>query len=472
MSAASSRTEWFASLPGGDDTIVAVATPPGRSAIAVVRVSGSAAHEIGRRILTPWCDRPRKTYLAALHHPIDSRLLDRALVTVFAGPRSYTGENMLEIGVHGGHVTPALSVGAVLAAGARLAQPGEFTRRAVANGKLDLLQAEAVADLVNADTAAMQTAALSQVNGTLSRRISVLREGILELEALIAYEIDFPEEDHGPVPEARVETAERTLLVALDELLATRRVAELARSGAPVVLAGGPNVGKSSLFNAMVGSARALVTDVPGTTRDALESLLDVTGLPVRLIDTAGLRDSTDPVEHLGIELAERRISEAAVVLVCGDASASMVRVMERVRRLVDSPLLAVRTKNDLCESSLTHDGLEALATREGVELIRTSARTGEGLSQLTTAIANLLRHQLSPEGMEVPLLTRERHGTAVSRARDEIVAFGRARRAGMPGVIAAVHLRSAVAALEELIGSVTSEDVLGRVFSSFCVGK
>ena len=294
------------SLPGADDTIAAIATAPGRGALATVRVSGADAHGIARRVLTPWPEAERVATLARCRHPRTGERLDQAVVTVYAAPRSFTGEPMVELSTHGGHLVPATVLAALLAAGARQALPGEFTRRAVLNGKLDLLQAEAVADLVDARSHAMQRAAIEQLDGGLSRRILALRDALLDLEALIAYDIDFPEEDEGPVSRERVARAIADARAAIEALLATAPAGELVRDGALVVIAGEPNAGKSSLFNALLGESRAIVTELPGTTLDALEAVVDTGRWPLRLVDTAGLREAGDIVERLGIEVSER----------------------------------------------------------------------------------------------------------------------------------------------------------------------
>jgi tRNA modification GTPase len=321
-------------LPGAEDTIAAIATPSGRGALAVVRLSGPAAHAIGARVLEPWRATPRLAYRAILRHPDSGVVVEHPVVTVYAGPKSYTGEDSVELSVHGGAVAPAVTLAALFAAGARQALPGEFTRRAVAHGKLDVLQAEAVADAVDARSRAMFTAAQAQLEGGLSRRIAALRDAILHVEALIAYDIDFPEEDEGPVDEERVLDAVQRARSAVDTLLATAETGEMVRSGATVVIAGAPNTGKSSLFNALVGDARAIVTEIPGTTRDAIEAVIDVGRWPVRLIDTAGLRATDDVVERLGIEVSERWLARADLVLACGDSAGSLETAVERVGEL------------------------------------------------------------------------------------------------------------------------------------------
>jgi len=332
---------------------------------------------------------------------------------------------------------------------------------------MDILQAEAVADLVDARSRAMHRVALAQLEGGLSRRIETLRESILHLEALIAYDIDFPEEDDGPMDPERIRTAIGDVERALDTLLATARMGELYRGGALVVIAGAPNAGKSSLFNALLGSARAIVTPVPGTTRDAIEALLDLGPWPVRLVDTAGLRESTDVVEQLGIEVSERYLGDADVVLACGESAATLAATVGRVRALTDAAVLPVRTKVDLAAER--HSCLPAAVGHA----VAVSAHSGTGLDVLAERLTALLTGRHGACRPDAPLLTRERHRRAVRQARDEVAAFARAWEAdAVPATVAAVHLRTAIGALEELVGLVDVEEVLDRVFASFCVGK
>lgn len=453
------------------DTIVAQATAAGRGALAVVRLSGAHAHDIGRAIIERWPDAPRVATLSTIHDRAGARL-DEALVIRYDAPASYTGEDAIEIISHGGPVVPVTVIGAALAAGARMAEPGEFTRRALLNGKMDVLQAEATADLVAARSRAAQRVALSQLQGGLSRHIGGLRERLLELEALIAYDIDFPEEDDGPIAPERVAASATQLHEQLFSLLATARSGEIVRDGAVVVLAGVPNAGKSSLFNALVGETRAIVTDIPGTTRDAIESVIDLPHWPVRLVDTAGLRETRDSVERLGVEVSESYLAKSDVVLACG-ANADELRAAARViERKTKAPVILIWTKCDLgtSEPRLVANVKRELSARE---VIPASATTGAGVADLLRCLDELLTNEAGPSDSNAPLLTQERHRATVARALAEVDSFRHALFDDkLPATIAAVHLHEAGRWLEELIGIVDVEHVLDEVFRRFCVGK
>lgn len=447
--------------PAAPDTIVAVATPPGRGAIAVLRLSGPDAFAIAARHVASWPPEPRLVHLSDII--ADDKKLDHALVTFFPAPNSFTGEDTVEISTHGGWLVPASIAAALTLSGARQATPGEFTRRAVLNGKLDVLQAEAIADLIDAGSHAMQKTALAQLDGGLSRRLVELREQLIGIEALLAYDVDFPDEDDGPIAPGRIEDATAAVLRSLSSLLATAPAGELIRDGALVVIAGPPNAGKSSLFNALLGRSRAIVTEIPGTTRDALEAVIDTGRWPIRLVDTAGLRETEDQLERLGIEVSERYLSAADLVLACADQAAVLTRIGEVVRRHTHASVLPVRTKADLVSDS---------DQSAGQEVLWTSAQTGDGLPSLISAIDRAIDEQ-HPVGADAPMLTRARHRRAIETAYSETRDFERAwKDEGLPATIAAVHLRTAVVALEELVGSIEIEDVLDRLFSSFCVGK
>lgn len=455
-----------------NDTIAALSTPAGRGAIAIVRLSGGDAHRLASRVVQPWPSAPRRVILCTLRDERDGRVLDRALVTRFDAPHSYTGEPMVELACHGGVAVSAAVLEQMVFLGARLAEAGEFSQRAVLNGKMDLLQAEAVGDLVDARTHALRRVALAQLDGGLSRVLNDLRDRAIHIEALLAYDIDFPEEDDGPVSRATIGTAAREAQLAIDRLLTTVPLGEVARDGALVVIAGPPNAGKSSLFNALLGQTRAIVTDVPGTTRDAIEARVESEHWPLRLIDTAGLRDTSEVVERLGIEVSERYVHEAHLVLVCAETRAALRAALARLNGMGSAPRVAVVTKSDQPRASDdVHE--DARAVDGAVSLVEVSAATREGLDGLLAEVHRVLARSVGDVDSELPIVTRARHRVALEEARVELDHFLTLwETRWVPVSVAAIHVRSATHALDDLIGSVDVEDVLERVFRTFCVGK
>jgi len=418
----------------------------------LIRLSGAGAFSLAARCLEPFHPSPPRTvFRARLAHPESRDSVDDVLAACFPAPHSYTGEDVVEISTHGGLVVPAAAVAALVAAGARPAEPGEFTRRAVLNGKMDLLQAEATADLIDAGSPVQRRRALQQLERGLSNRLTALRAEILELEALIAYDIDFPEEDEGPVSEATVRRAWCVVRDRVADLLQTAPEGERLREGALLVIAGRPNAGKSSLFNALLGAERAIVTEIPGTTRDAIEAYAVIDGFPFRLVDTAGLRDSEERIERLGIEVSRKYLAAADLVLFCEERDDP-----ERNAFLahVQAPVVTVRTKVDVSGEA-------------GVSVV-----TGAGIAELRRRLAEVAFGKLLALGDVEPVVTRARHRAALERALEELERFWTARQSGIDAAAAATHLRAAVAALDDLIGAITAEDVLDRVFAAFCVGK
>ena len=438
------------------DPIAALATPPGRSALAVIRLSGRGTFAVARRVVQGFRTEPARTARLATFRAPDGAPIDRGLYIAFPAPASYTGEDMVELSCHGGLAVPARLLTALQTAGARPAHPGEFTRRAVLNGKLDLVQAEAVGDLIDATTPAQSRVALGQLEGGLSRRLQELRDHLVELQALLGYDIDFPGEDDGPVSPARIAAALDQAARHVDRLLATGPWGERLREGALVVFAGRPNAGKSSLFNALVGSERALVTEIPGTTRDAIEAPADFVGWPVRLVDTAGLQDAADRIERLGIEVSRRYLAAADLVLLCAEAGRPLGSDEATVAD--DRPGLVVRTKVDLAPASAGE--------------LAVSCVSGAGLDVLRRAVAErIFGDRVSLADLE-PALTRERHRDALARARAALEDARPHLGSGGDAVLVAHHVRRATLALDELVGAVDVEEVLARVFASFCVGK
>jgi tRNA modification GTPase len=438
------------------DPIAALATPPGRSALAVVRLSGSGAFGVAARVIRNFSPEPaRRATLAEFQEP-EGQLIDRGIYVAYPGPHSYTGEDLVELSCHGGLLVPSRLLSALHSAGARAAAPGEFTRRAVLNGKLDLVQAEAVGDLIDATAPLQAAAALRQLEGGLSRRLDRLRESLIEVQALLSYDIDFPEEDEGPISPARISGEIEAVSSQIRQLIASSPSAERLREGALLVFAGRPNAGKSSLFNALLGSERALVTDVPGTTRDAIEAHTDFLGWPVRLADTAGLWEAPEQVDRLGVQVSRRYLSAADLVLLCVEAGRGLGEDEAAITR--ERPVLLIRTKADL--------------TSQHGEGLPVSAVTGEGLETLRRCAADrVFSERIALADLE-PALTRERHRVALSRAQSALAASLPHLGRGGDAVLAAHHIREASAALDELLGAVDLEEVLDRVFGSFCVGK
>lgn len=452
------------------DTIVAQATPPGVSALAIVRMSGPEAHRIAR-VLAPDLDCTGATgrMVCRLLDPDTGEAIDEALVHVFTGPASYTGEDSVEFSTHGSELVPPWVVDACVRAGARLAEAGEFTRRAYLQGKLDLVQAEAVIDLIESRAPAQHRAAMEHLDRALSARLAAVRQDLVSLEASLVHHLDFPEEDDPPIPVSEIAAQGQKVVQALSDLLASAPEGELLRSGAKTVLAGRPNSGKSSLFNALVGRDRAIVTEVPGTTRDAIEAHLAIEGFPFLLVDTAGLREGADTVERLGIEVAERYLAAADLVLLCvegGDAEG----LLNVIGELTKAPVLVVYTKSDLHAASDSARN----ATVSGVAhyaSVSVSSVTGSGLGELKNLMTERVFPRLREETRATPLV-RRRQVSGVRRALAEVEAFVSALSGGVPAEMAATHLRPAETALEELLGIISQEDVLDHVFRQFCVGK
>jgi tRNA modification GTPase len=436
--------------PVAQDTIAAIATPPGRGGIGVVRISGPKVPEISSLVVGS-LPAPREARFARFRNARGEEI-DEGLALYFPAPHSYTGEAVLELQGHGGPVVMQTLLRACLDAGARLAEPGEYTRRAFLNGRLDLAQAEAVADLIEASSEQAARAALRSLSGEFSAAVQALASRLVELRALTEAMLDFPEEEVDVVH--RTDAASRLGNVgkALDEVLARSREGSLLRSGIHVVLAGRPNVGKSSLLNRLAGEERAIVTPIAGTTRDALREPIQIEGVPLTLVDTAGLRESADEVERLGVERTRRELALADLVLVVEEAGAaprSLPPIATQAERIL------VYNKLDLAPRFARPQG--ALAV---------SAKTGQGLEELRSAI--LAAAGWSATGESV-FLARERHLRALEKARAHLDA---ARRELERWEVFAEELRLAHTALGTITGEFTSDDLLGEIFGRFCIGK
>jgi tRNA modification GTPase len=431
------------------DTIAAIATPPGRGGIGVIRLSGAAVPGIAARVLGR-LPQPRHATLAAFR---DARgePQDRGIALYFPPPRSYTGEHVLELHGHGGPLVLQSVLRACLDAGARLAEPGEFTRRAFLEGKLDLAQAEAVADLIDASSQEAARSALRSLAGEFSAAIETLAGGLVELRALTEAMLDFPEEEVDAVQRDDAAARLDALAAKLAEILAKSRQGSLLRSGIHVVLAGRPNVGKSSLLNRLAGEERAIVTPVPGTTRDALREAIQIEGVPLVLVDTAGLRVASDAVERLGIERTQQELQRADLVLMVREAG----REDPPPALPPGAHRIDVYNKSDLAPGFRAPPG--ALAV---------SAKTGENLDALRRTI--LAAAGWSSTGESV-FLARERHLRALEQARAHL---GQARGQLARWELLAEELRLAHAALAGITGEFSADELLGEIFSRFCIGK
>ena len=441
------------------DTIVAISTPPGRAGIGVVRLSGSDAHAIARSLLTTDTKlQPRRATFVKIGS-LD-QVLDEAVVTFFPAPHSYTGDDIVEVSAHGSPVVLQAIVAAAVAAGARLAEPGEFTLRAFLNGRIDLPQAEAVADLIDAVTPLQARTAFDQLDGTLTNRISQIDASLFDLVARLEASVDFPDEGYHFIAPAQLVAALDALLSATASLLADGKRGRLVREGLHVAIVGKPNVGKSSLFNALAGSERAIVTAVPGTTRDLVSETVDVNGLRVTLVDSAGIRATDDCVESIGVDLARNAMRVADVALVVLDASLPFDAADEAIlHETAQRRRVVVANKIDVCETTAG-------------SFLAVSAKTGAGLD----ALRGELESALDDDGLrERPAITNVRHldlvdraHRAITRARDGIDERG----AALSEEFVLADLQAAREAFEEISGRRTSDDVLAHIFARFCIGK
>ena len=448
-----------------DDTIVAVATPPGRGAIGVVRLSGPRTQHILRELLTGAAAAPRVARVARVL-VLDAggrESSDDAVALFFAAPQSYTGEDVAEISAHGNPLLLEGIVRAAMRAGARLAEPGEFTLRAFLNGKRDLPQAEAVADLIDAATTAQARAAADQLHGTMTARIGAIDAELFDLLARLEASLDFPDEGYHFVEPAAIVGTLDGIIGRIDTLLADAARGRMLREGVTVVIAGRPNVGKSSLFNALLGTDRAIVTDVPGTTRDLVAERVDIGGLAVTLVDTAGARPTVDPIEREGVARSAQARAASSLVLVILDQSEELSdddrHVLDATR---ERPRLIVKNKSDRPDRCDTSD----LAA----SVVSVSARSGDGLAALREAIAGALT--TAEPLSDTPAITNMRHVALLDDARTAISKARTAAQAAAPEEFIAADLQQARERLDEIVGRRTSDDVLRHIFERFCIGK
>ena len=481
------RTSFFS-----DDTICAVATPQGMGAIATVRVSGPQAHAIvcslfrhkGKPFGVDQIEGYRAYYgqIVGTDKSLNAEeTLDEAVVTFFKAPHSFTGEDAAEISVHGSVFIQQRLLELLVESGGRLALPGEFTRRAFVNHKFDLAQAEAVADLIASQSEAAHRLAMNQLKGGFSKELQVMRSKLLEITSLMELELDFSEED--------VEFADRSKLKALLEetqthvtkLMDSFRLGNAIKNGIPVAIVGETNTGKSTLLNALLGEDRAIVSDIAGTTRDTIEEVMNLNGTLFRFIDTAGIRDTVEAIEKIGIERTFRKINEADIVLGLVDATQSQEDLIKAARFIlgkiddVHQVVVLLLNKTDLCpsESAEKIDLLKSLVTESSLNhtYIQTlSAKTGNGLDQLRQTLAEI--QQSMNISQDIVLVTNVRHFEALKHASESLHAVAKGLDEGIPTDLVAQDLREALYYLGSITGEITTDEVLGSIFSRFCIGK
>ena len=456
--------------------IAAIATPPGEGAIAVVRVSGDGALTVADRVFRGAGRLADTAGYCALHGHVvmpSGKMIDETVALVFRAPRSYTGEDAVEFHCHGGMLVTQEVLRALLAAGARQAGPGEFTRRAFLNGKMDLSQAEAVADLIAARSERARVHSLEQLEGKLGRRVGELRTALVDLCALLELELDFSEEGIEIVGRDEINKRIDGVTGSLETMIATYESGRIAREGVLVVLAGRPNAGKSSLFNALLGESRAIVTAVPGTTRDTIEESLNVGGTLFRLVDTAGLRRTVDPVEVEGVDRTRHQVRYADVVLLVEDASGKIEEdEIESALHglLTDQHLVVVFNKIDLVPLERIAGRWEKLIDK-GAAVIGTSATTNKGISELKECLIRLVAEK-GMDSSEPIVLTNERHVNSMIQARESLQLASEGVASGRTNEFVALDIRKAISELGEITGDVTTEEILESIFSRFCIGK
>ena len=451
-----------------DGTIVAVATPPGRSAIALLRVSGPEARELVSQRIQRHAEWPNRQAFLARFLDREDQPLDQALITFFPGPASYTGEDLVELSCHGTPILVEGMVEALLQAGARLAEPGEFTLRAFLNGKMDLAQAEAVRDVVESRTAFQAKIAAQQLDGRLSRRLEPVKEQIVTTLCHMETALEFVEDEVNPEGRSRlgekIEDADRQL----KELEESFQLGRLVHEGIQVLITGRPKAGKSSVFNGLLLDERAIVTEIPGTTRDALTETIDLAGIPVRLVDTAGIREASDPVERLGVEKSLQYLREAGAVLFVVDQSIPFDRedlyIWEMIRGY---PCVLVVNKEDLPSRADIPNEVEkgCLAT------VRVSALEGTHFRELKAALLTVMTQGQQP-GDEGVMVTNIRQKQCLERCRQHLRAGLEAYQGGMSEEFPLYDFRKALESLGQITGETTTEDILEQIFSTFCIGK
>ena len=481
-----------------DDTIYAPGTVPGTGAISVIRVSGPEALTIADKVIRcrkgTISDASGYTIKFGTIHTADDAVLDEVLVSIFRAPHSYTGENSVEISCHASSYIVSSVMELLFAAGARAAEPGEFTQRAFLNGKMDLAQAEAVADVIASQNAAAHRIAFKQMKGGFSSELKGMRSELLELVSLMELELDFSEEEVEFADRSRLNELLAALIAHISRLIESFKLGNAIKNGVPVAIAGATNTGKSTLLNALLGEDRAIVSDIHGTTRDTIEETLNIDGVLFRFIDTAGLRETEEVVEKIGIERTFKKISEASIVLGMIDLTRDFESSCETVHEVIEKvdfesqKLVILLNKTDICEinknvsilnfivSSLEVKGFTSSVTENhencdiDVPIIPISAKTGSGIDNLRRILAASQRDLLADS--DTTLVTNQRHVQALTEARTSLLRVQDGLTLGLPTDLAAQDIREAIYHLGSIVGEISTDEVLGNIFRNFCIGK
>ena len=470
-----------------EDTICAPATVPGTGAISLIRISGPEALAIADKVITcskgTICDAKGYTMKFGTVKSASGDVLDEVVASIFRAPHSYTGENSVEISCHASSYIVSALMGLLYEAGARAAEPGEFTQRAFLNGKMDLAQAEAVADVISSQNAAAHRIAFKQMKGGFSSELRSMRSELLELVSLMELELDFSEEEVEFADRSRLDSLLVNITGHVSRLIDSFRLGNAIKNGVPVAIAGATNTGKSTLLNALLGEDRAIVSDIHGTTRDTIEETLNIDGILFRFIDTAGLRETTEIVEQIGIERTFRKISEASIVLGMIDLTRDRESTSETVSEIISKidfssqELIILLNKTDISEVNnnvstlnLIVSELKNKGVNQKVAIIPISAKTGAGIPDLRTHLATSQRDLLADS--DTTLVTNQRHIQALTDARTSLLRVRDGLASGLPTDLAAQDIREAIYHIGSIVGEISTDEVLGNIFANFCIGK
>ncbi|HLB55922.1 MAG TPA: tRNA uridine-5-carboxymethylaminomethyl(34) synthesis GTPase MnmE [Coxiellaceae bacterium] len=443
------------------DTIAAIATPSGRGGVGIIRISGKDAKKIALKIIEPLALQPRTAYFTAFYD-INKNILDEGIVLFFENPHSFTGEDVVELQSHGSPIVLDKLLKTIIHYGARIAKPGEFSERAFLNKKIDLTQAEAIADLIAANSEQAARSAVRSLQGEFSKKIHTLLESLINLRMQIEAMIDFPEEEIDFLADPRIAEILQKTIDEVEHVKNQAKQGVLLQNGLHVVIAGKPNAGKSSLLNYLSGRDSAIVTDIPGTTRDILRESISLDGLPLHIIDTAGLRETNDAIEQEGVRRAREQMQQADLILLVVDASEIALEMMI-VEAQATTPILIVRNKIDL-----TNESPVIISNNNQIE-IKISIKNNSGLDLLTQEIKKIAGFQSEEAD---GFIARHRHVDAIERAHTFLLHGQRQLMHNRAGELLAEDLRQAQQALSEITGEFTSDDLLGKIFSNFCIGK